>query len=500
MKRALAVALALCALVPEGHAQNAITQEGTVIQNSPMMFRGNNRARQGATVGGAPTGQIVTTGDAVVGGRCDYSAPTDALYYRLCLDAKNGQIIYDGTDSPKGLSFLINGEQIAIGSGGGGGTFPGIVSGVISGEKTQGNSPGDYGGIWSFAGVSVTADTATNLMPSSGIPAWSVNHSFGGLGAGEASRFGVWVNLQQVGNLPTGTGAHVFHTGIFSNVTSNYNSGTSGVGQMYGYAAQVAAGPGYTSTYGLVGGEIDVANSSPNTGMVEGWGVASVPLTYGKPTYHGFNYDAGYGLWAGGSCGPGVLAGGSDCIGFKVGFSFGRHDSYFPIDEHGSMISVRKGVGTTMKADYGIRFVDDDLVTPVQFAVCAFLSAGVCIDGRGNYKLEIGNPFISMKDVSVITPNTNSGLMRLTSNGAQSGANTFQFQVNTAAAGNFSTVVTPIAFGATGIFVTGLNIAQLTPPSSSSPCKAGQFMADAQYIYTCATDNAWKRLGSGATW
>ena len=66
MKRVLVAALMLLALAPEGAAQNAITQEGTALQNSPMMFRSNNRARQGATVNGAPTGQTVTTGDSVV--------------------------------------------------------------------------------------------------------------------------------------------------------------------------------------------------------------------------------------------------------------------------------------------------------------------------------------------------------------------------------------------------------------------------------------------------
>ena len=79
-----------------------------------MMFRGNNRARQGATVGGAPTGQTVTTGDSVVGGRCDYSAPTDDPqgYYRLCLDAKNGTIKMDGTKSPirNTIKIEINGQ------------------------------------------------------------------------------------------------------------------------------------------------------------------------------------------------------------------------------------------------------------------------------------------------------------------------------------------------------------------------------------------------------
>jgi hypothetical protein len=128
MKRVLAVALALC--VPYGHvgrAQNAITQEGTVLQNAPVMFRGNNRARQGATVHGAPSGQTVMTGDSVVGGRCDYSAPTDAPggYYKLCLDAANGKITLDGTKTPQsGLSIEINGAVYG---------FPGAGNGNVIG-------------------------------------------------------------------------------------------------------------------------------------------------------------------------------------------------------------------------------------------------------------------------------------------------------------------------------------------------------------------------------
>jgi len=126
MRKILALALALCAPWPLA-AQNAITQEGTVLQNSPMMFRGNNRARQGATVSGAPTGQTVTTGDSVVGGRCDYSAPTDDPlgYYRMCIDAKTGTIRLDGTKTPpqgtikiviNGTSFELPGTAALVGS------------------------------------------------------------------------------------------------------------------------------------------------------------------------------------------------------------------------------------------------------------------------------------------------------------------------------------------------------------------------------------------------
>ena len=97
----LALAMvSLCAL--DVQAQNAITQQGPVVKDSPMMFKGDRQARQGATAAGAPTGQIVTTGDAVIGGRCDYSAPTDDPdgYYRLCLDGKEGAIRLDGTKGP----------------------------------------------------------------------------------------------------------------------------------------------------------------------------------------------------------------------------------------------------------------------------------------------------------------------------------------------------------------------------------------------------------------
>jgi hypothetical protein len=113
MRGYLLAVLALACVPWPASAQNAITQEGTVLQNSPMMFRGNNRARQGAGVGGAPSGQTVTTGDSVVGGRCDYSAPTDAPggYYKLCVDAAAGRIVLDGTKAPPlGLTVEINGS------------------------------------------------------------------------------------------------------------------------------------------------------------------------------------------------------------------------------------------------------------------------------------------------------------------------------------------------------------------------------------------------------
>ena len=128
MKKLALAALALCVLGSPAGSQNAITQEGTVLQNSPMMFRGNNRARQGATVDGAPFGQSVTTGDSVIGGRCDYSGPTDDPlgYYRLCINGAKGQIILDGTRTPlHQLKFIINGTEYSFPEGAVGPAGPG---------------------------------------------------------------------------------------------------------------------------------------------------------------------------------------------------------------------------------------------------------------------------------------------------------------------------------------------------------------------------------------
>ena len=139
MKKLAIAALVLCSLATPAGSQNAITQEGTVLQNSPMMFKGNNRSRQGATVNGAPFGQSVTTGDSVIGGRCDYSGPTDDPlgYYKLCIDGANGKIILDGTRTPlHQLKFVINGTEYSFPEGAVGPAGPG--SGMNSSAPCNG--------------------------------------------------------------------------------------------------------------------------------------------------------------------------------------------------------------------------------------------------------------------------------------------------------------------------------------------------------------------------
>jgi hypothetical protein len=109
MKFAAAFIAVLSVLVPDARGRNAVPQEGNALQNSPMMFRGSNLERRGATVRGAPDGQTVTAAGSVVGGRCDYSDPTDnpSGYHGLCIDAKNATIRLDVTKMPPLNTFKI---------------------------------------------------------------------------------------------------------------------------------------------------------------------------------------------------------------------------------------------------------------------------------------------------------------------------------------------------------------------------------------------------------
>jgi hypothetical protein len=187
--RIFLVAAILCGLALPAFAQNAVVQEGTAKQYAPMMFSGDHRVRQGATVEGAPTGRIVTTGDAVVGGRCDYSSPTDASggYQRLCMDAATGTIKFDGTKSPaqptlklevNGTTYDLPGSAALVGSD--------IAVANLAGAKTaQGSigkriarlgyaNPGD-GGLASYnwsATNCTAADDGAQIQPTSVTGCW----------------------------------------------------------------------------------------------------------------------------------------------------------------------------------------------------------------------------------------------------------------------------------------------------------------------------------------
>lgn len=178
MKRSFAILLALAPL--PALAQNAITQVGTVVQNSPVMFAGDRQARQGAGAAGAATGRIITTGDAVVGGRCDFSGPTDTVggYNKLCLDATNGKLSFSTTKSPPAnfAGIEVNGTLYppTIGAGNVSGPGTTIVNEIASWNSTTGNAlrqgaaqlTDDKTGVYSGddAGLTVLSKTGITAM------------------------------------------------------------------------------------------------------------------------------------------------------------------------------------------------------------------------------------------------------------------------------------------------------------------------------------------------
>jgi hypothetical protein len=328
----------------------------------------------------------------------------------------------------------------------------------------------------------ITSNTAST--PGSGSAPLALLNEYGGNAdtsnctlSVACSHFGLWVNLYKNG---TTVGAD-FASGIFSNVTATaaapgYESVPGAYSQsLYGYSGQVSdAGGDY---YGVVGAEADINLQVNSDNIKEGWAVASAPLAGKNDLYQGLNYSAGYGLWAAGSCGAGTLAGGSGCAGFTTGISFGRSDSYFPINQFGTMIGITQGVGALNKiqSNYGIDF---SLGT---FGFCSIRVPGICLDAAGNLDQTLATPTQTYKDTAVATPATHGGYMRLIS--LSQSTNSWSWQINTASAGDFSTGVTPLAIG---IGTGGAGAVSLTGLVTVTPSGAG---SASKYVCTDSSNN-----------
>jgi hypothetical protein len=225
------------------------------------MFRGNNRARQGATVHGAPSGQIVTTGDAVVGGRCDYSAPTDATdgYYKLCLDAANGKIVYGGTKTPAGgLSLEINGT-----------TYP--IPGAGNGD-TSGPSASIDGGIAVFNGTTGKLIRDTHIA----YPASPSLTNVGKMNVGgfpEASQIPspVVQGMSVMVAVPaSATNAPWPNTGISSYITNANPTTESSVASLFGFAGQTANNGGASFGLNVIAANCAAVNCPYGSGFSTG--------------------------------------------------------------------------------------------------------------------------------------------------------------------------------------------------------------------------------------
>lgn len=250
----------------------------------------------------------------------------------------------------------------------------GALSGTLTGLAIDGQtSP--------YAAIVVTGDTAT---PTQATSALTIVHKFGGnrdakycdpaIASRQCSHLGIWVNEVKTAPSP----GVAFDTGVFSNLTLQASGAAGFVQSGYGYAAQVTDDAG--GYYGVTGGEIDISFHAGTTKRKEGWSVASAALTSGPDAYHGALYDAGYGLWAAGGCpGAAKYAGAPGCsVGFNIGFSIGRDDTYWPISPTGTVFGITPGVSTQLQAAHGI-----DLSAGT-FTSAAFKSNGFQVDGAGD--------------------------------------------------------------------------------------------------------------------
>jgi hypothetical protein len=178
MKRLLGALALLLAGISPGHGQNAITQEGTVLQNSPMMFRGNNRARMGAGEKGDVDGKMIVGGFGVVGQVCSFSATTDkAGYHKLCFNPNNGTLVYDGTEFPIGAT-TIDGTSLALPDNTG---LKGVIGDVGKMAIRLGyTTPGDGGlAIYNWSPTNCPlADNGAQVQPN-GTGCWIADFSFG---------------------------------------------------------------------------------------------------------------------------------------------------------------------------------------------------------------------------------------------------------------------------------------------------------------------------------
>ncbi len=94
------LAAALCLLPGLAWGQAAVQQSGSVTNNTAVMWAGDHKVRQAAGSAGDVAGKMITGGISAVGDVCSYSNTTDQSGIALCLDATNGQIVYNGTAYP----------------------------------------------------------------------------------------------------------------------------------------------------------------------------------------------------------------------------------------------------------------------------------------------------------------------------------------------------------------------------------------------------------------
>jgi hypothetical protein len=285
-------------------------------------------------------------------------------------------------------------------------------------------------------------ETMTGTVNARGIDTLLINHVFGG---GEGSRSGIFVNIQNSAATANPASTHSFYTAIFGNVSAAVTDSPTGTnkGDFYSFGGQTTVYAG-VKAHGAIGAEFDV-------GAQSGASVTEKMLLqlvlYNSDAVRGTNIDAGIVLSNGS---PGTSPGLADGIVFgKPGYP-----GSWPFTATSNIIQARGTADTpNAAANSGIDF------SLVNFAGCAFASKGFCVtDGSPGILLQRPFPTIDFNDTQIANPATKGGYMRITTNGNGAG-DVYQFQINTAPAGDFSAGTTPFSVYQTGVSTTSLTVA-----------------------------------------
>lgn len=266
-------------------------------------------------------------------------------------------------------------------------------------------------------------DSMTDMVTSRGIDTIFIDHAFGG---GEGSRSAIFASLHNTG--PTAGGSvsdgHQFYTAIFGNnqVTST-DGGTPSQprGDFFGLSSQVALEPAATNIHGAIGAEFDV-------GAMAGSSLAEKMILqlvlFDNDAVHGTNVDAGI-----------VIVGGQPTSTLNHGIDFGKPGTTnsYPFNVKSNIIVGNGNNDSGAQASNGIDFHN------ISFTGCAFTSKGFCV-ADGIFGIYAQRQFPTLTFDDTLSGHISGSLVRLISAGTT--PDSYEWQINTAVNGDFSSVIT----------------------------------------------------------
>lgn len=275
-------------------------------------------------------------------------------------------------------------------------------------------------------------ETLTNTVAGSSINGLTVNHATAA-GAGQGNRSAINAVLSHNAATPGSASAGLaFYSAAFATTYVTANDGGTALapkGDFYGYGGIVTITPAGTHIHGIIGAEFDV---SVETGAAVVEKIGLQVCNVNSDVVKGSLVDAAI-L---------VSADQNATAKFDYGLVFGKPGYKWNVS--GTLI----GTYTTSNAMACVNGID---FTAITFTGHAIKSKGFNVDKDGagqasHWRYEA--PWINIKYRDTNLGVTAGGLHRLTSNGAGG----YQWQVNTAASGDFSSVNASFSVDAAGVF------------------------------------------------